>query len=158
MAPLQNVPETEVSLEACADYWARILQGIRAEAAEVPRDSYMEVRYEDLILYPVRELRKVAAFLNVSTPWKWLIKAALIPRPTEPIKWAERLRKPDIRAISPRIAGTLQHYGYDCYNKRHLLKVYPKVLLNQCFFSLIKGATTLKKQICKFQSSRKVGP
>ena len=51
------------SMETQADYWAR--QIVEARAQALGRPFYLEVRYEDLIADPVRELRRICGFLDL---------------------------------------------------------------------------------------------
>lgn len=52
------------SMEALADHWVRQITEARAQG--MGRPFYMEARYEDLIADPVRELRRICGFLDLS--------------------------------------------------------------------------------------------
>ena len=56
----------EFSIERAAQYWAAMVQEIRAKASSVP-GRYLEVRYEDLVLHPKATMQRVLAFLD--EPW-----------------------------------------------------------------------------------------
>lgn len=51
------------SMETLADYWVRQIADARAQGLGQP--FYLEVRYEDLIADPVRELRRICGFLDL---------------------------------------------------------------------------------------------
>lgn len=48
--------------------WRHIIQSIRADAAKLPDESYMELRYEDFVSNPMRALKSIYDFTDLSIP------------------------------------------------------------------------------------------
>ncbi len=48
--------------------WRYIIQSIRADVAELPKESYMEVRYEDFVQDPTQTLKSIYHFTDLSIP------------------------------------------------------------------------------------------
>src|SRR5205809_595320 len=52
-------------MPALAEFWAKRIRTGRSEGARLGGARYLELRYEDLVEGPVRELRRVCAFLDL---------------------------------------------------------------------------------------------
>jgi hypothetical protein len=53
------------SVDAAAQWWVDCVVGVRRQASALPDNSYLELRYEDLVAAPEETLRKVSRFLDL---------------------------------------------------------------------------------------------
>jgi hypothetical protein len=95
----------EVPLEAHVASWRRRLARIRAEAEALESGTYMEIRYEDVLVRTHEVLEAVAGWLELTPDPAWSSEAAQLPRPPRPwgdppIELALRLLPDDLRALN----------------------------------------------------------
>ncbi|NQU05451.1 MAG: sulfotransferase [Calditrichaeota bacterium] len=104
----------QVSLIECIKYWQKNLVVIREESKKIPTEAYLEVRYEDLILHPTHELRKIAKFLGVPITRGWILRASGIPKPLSLLNEKKRLTLTQYEKLTEEVNSTLQSLGYPC--------------------------------------------
>jgi hypothetical protein len=111
--------------------WREQVTLCRKMGAMLPADRYMEIRYEDLLASPERELRKICHFLGVGYAAEMLTYYRTVssnvpddrrglwplldqpPQAANVNKWKTKMSGAD-RAIFQRHAGALlTHYGYE---------------------------------------------
>jgi SAM-dependent methyltransferase len=107
-----------VSLIDCIRYWQRVVTAIQQESKRIPPDAYLEVRYEDLVLQPIRELRRIARFLGVPVTLNWLRKAYVVPRPFSLWRQRKRIGSTEYDALTTEVSSTLQAFGYSTTSYR----------------------------------------
>ncbi len=107
-----------------ARYWSQVVQGIRAQAAQVP-GRYLEIRYEELVQEPRATLERLLAFLGEA--WDDAVLAhhdqvrvstlesssAAVAQPltTGAVdRWRQELRAEDLEAIGREVGGLLQEW------------------------------------------------
>lgn len=94
--------------------WRRRINRIRNEAASLQADSYLELRYEDLINQPEVALTTVANFLAIDDETQWLTRAARIPqhqpRPLHDEQVFKHLTALDMRALTE--VGDIDYLRY----------------------------------------------
>lgn len=56
-------PGPDVALAAA--FWRDRIVSAREQASRIPKDCYLELRYEDLITAPEKELRRIAGFIDL---------------------------------------------------------------------------------------------
>lgn len=100
-----------VTLSQCVDFWQRILNLIREESSRIPSKSYMEVRYEDLILHPARELYRIARFLKISINPIWFWRATSTPQKTS-LHGRNPLPSAQYNQLTERVKPTLAAFDY----------------------------------------------
>lgn len=100
-----------VSLSQCIDFWQCILNLIREESTRIPSKAYLEVRYEDLVLHPVRELYKIARFLKIFPNPFWFRRAIMRPQKTS-LHGRNPLPLDQYNLLTQQVKPTLELYGY----------------------------------------------
>jgi len=100
------------ALLQCIQHWQRIVNHILQEYKKIPPDAYLEVRYEDLILCPVHELRRIAKFLGVKTSLCWLVMASKHIKPFSLWKEKKRIGASEYNLLTKEAASTLRACGY----------------------------------------------
>lgn len=95
-------------LDEALRLWCEYIQEARAHAADL-RDRLMEVRYEDLLENPRRELAALAAFCSLPTPKEGVERVAGAIRPSRAL--AHR-HDPVLRELAERWREQLRPFGY----------------------------------------------
>lgn len=100
-------------LETCALQWMVCVETARSAGARMPDARYQEVRYEDLIARPRREMAALLAFLDMEATDDLLDGMAdtVVERPVP--AWPDRLAPDEVTAIEARVGATLQCLGYE---------------------------------------------
>ena len=79
-AAIDRLLETRPPVELFGRYWSeQIERGLDASAA-LPPESLLEIRFEDLVTHPRRELARMAEFLEIGTEDDWIERAAALAR------------------------------------------------------------------------------
>jgi len=120
-----------------AKRWARYIRASARHKQEMP-DTYLEIRYEDLVIRPVEVIKKVCNFIGVdhedqmsdfyqiagsylsaSEPWK---DNCLKPIAKENIdKWKKDLYEKDDKVISLAAGKYMREYGYEPASRINLI-------------------------------------
>lgn len=82
-----NLPDTPVSLEAALKFWEALFLATQEQIQKIDSRDVLTVRYEDLVIYPAAEIKRIVRFLGFSEDDKWIGKAICHPRP-----FSEKLR------------------------------------------------------------------
>lgn len=110
--------------------WALSVDRMRRAARELPPDSFHELRYEDLVADPERELRSLCEFLGEEYDPAMAEPAAVAPvavpkwkdhhfRTREPVSaarvgsWRQRLEPWEISLCEAVLGDRLRSYGYE---------------------------------------------
>ena len=83
----------------------------------LPHDSWMEVRYEDLIAAPEAQLRRLCGFLGVGFSARMYDYARTssysLPDPRAGCRWRQQMRPREIQLVEARIGSQLAARGYE---------------------------------------------
>jgi LPS sulfotransferase NodH len=127
-------------------YWNRTIICARKMLKMLPEERYIEVRFEDLVSDPTREIKRITDFIGVDFEEKMVrdytktaqqkvgerihqhhIHLTKPPSSSQAFKWKKTL-KPADQAIAYQIAGeTLVELGYPEGVKSHPLKIFREV-------------------------------
>jgi hypothetical protein len=100
----------------------RIATDIQRESERIPDDAYLEVRYEDLVLHPLREIARITRFLNLPVSLYHLARAARIPRP---FALSSRLNGYDpvrYNSLTSEAKNGLRRFGYSTQPHKEQLR------------------------------------
>jgi len=117
------------SLYSAADLWQSYVRAARDSGARLPRDAYLEVRYEDLCADPRRTLTAICEFLGEAFDPRMLTHHEtasarqwsddpLHAKTSRPISteycgmFETRLARADRAALDAHIGATLELFGY----------------------------------------------
>ncbi len=84
------------TLEALAAYWTKLVRTAREYGARLPKECYLELRYEDLTHEPARELERVLRFVGLAPDANHAAMAAKM-RPGK--TWRETLSHEELVAF-----------------------------------------------------------
>lgn len=77
----------------------------------MPTSQYLEVRYEDLIVYPRETLQQIYTFLDLPIPAsQW--QATLIPDPQALARTYTNIQADDYMTLTNLVKPTLEEHGY----------------------------------------------
>ena len=148
----------EKNFMTAVDDWARNVDRARKMLRMLPYDRHMELRFEDLVCAPARELRRVTGFLGLDFEEKMLNSCpedkarefvnidlktdhshlSEPPSLSQTYKWRQKLSSAD-QAIASEIGGNLfRELDYPEGVTRHRLKIFKK------YFHRIKAVYTGK--------------
>ena len=102
--------EDRIDFELSIGYWRDMLHAARKVAESVPADSYLEVRYEDLILQPESTLERLMAFLGEAMDLGLLnfdFKQSSVGR------WKKDLSMDQLRVVNQLIGDAIEKEGYE---------------------------------------------
>lgn len=109
----RKVRATWPLLETCALQWDLSVRMARSACVRLPRSQYMELRYEDLVTEPRREVSAILEFLEIDKSAETLAKlTAGVDHQARP-KWVTGLSREQVLAMEASIADTLRELGYD---------------------------------------------
>jgi len=80
-AQLSHIEPYQVSLEEAILYWEKVVEATQAQAADLSKDRYLELYYEDLIIKPRLALQDVCDFLEIPSDGLWKFKGMIYPNP-----------------------------------------------------------------------------
>ena len=109
---LRAMRRTYTLLETCALQWSLSVQAVQSVLMQLPHDRYVEVRYEDLIPHPTRELSRVLDFMGVD------YDDETVARMTERVdgrsvpSWPRTLSADEVDTIERQVGAALERLGY----------------------------------------------
>ncbi|HEX6970039.1 MAG TPA: sulfotransferase [Micromonosporaceae bacterium] len=130
VASLQEMPWHRQGIYHSIAAWAQAVDNARIARRRLPADSFYELRYEDLVADPERELRALCAFLGEAYDEAMTRPAEIaeiaVPeyktwhrRTRGPVdgarvgSWKERLSDAEVALCEVLLADRLSAYGYD---------------------------------------------
>lgn len=108
-----------------AEYWSIYLEKGQADGALLPKEKYLEVRYEDLLLDPVLKMKEICRFLGepytdkILTYKKPSLASGQTPLLVKPIqldnafKWKKKLSAKDQKIFEKVAWDILKRNGYE---------------------------------------------
>lgn len=119
--------EPDVALAGSLANWEASIERVDAFARGLRPDQLLDVRYEDLVRWPERELERICAFAGLDTGEEAIAATLSAPRQGrrstpeavgEPISaapiasWRERLSPADAALVEHVVAPYLERFGY----------------------------------------------
>ncbi len=100
-------------LVICGIQWRECVMHALTCGRRLPEETYIEIKYEDLVTCPEQVWGKLAAFLDV--PFDGPSHDALLARASTSScgKWRQSLSEEQLRDLEPHIKPTLEFLGYD---------------------------------------------
>jgi hypothetical protein len=111
-----------------AKHWRRYVSQVEEMRAKLPGESYLQVRYEDLLLEPKSVLQQVCRFLGETfSPQMLSFHTNTKKYPTDPRnfknlnrplmtgntqKWKRNLSRREVRLVEAAAGPALERYGY----------------------------------------------
>lgn len=106
-----------------AKYWQRYVQVGTEHGKRLGQDSYIEIRYEDLLSNPAGTMQRISTFLGEEYSESLVHfkkanqagKTPLLQKPVQPDnagKWRSQMSHAGIRIFESVAAGTLAQFGY----------------------------------------------
>jgi hypothetical protein len=118
----------------CIRFWGRIAEEIRQESSFIPETSYLEVHFENLLLYPLREIVRIIQFLGISKSLSYLWRATQIPQPFKLISQLLGYESTRYDRLTHEMEESLRMFGYSTQSyKQNLIRQgvqCPKEVLN----------------------------
>lgn len=112
------------NLYVAADMWLAAENEWDALRALLPRDAWCEVRYEDLIVSPERELKRICGFLGVEFSERMFDYASKTTYALPDVKlnyqWKAGMPRREVQRLEAKTADRLSSRGYE-------LSGYPRV-------------------------------
>ena len=98
--------------QVCAIQWRESVNAARSQVAELSPDTYMEIRYEDLVEEPGRRFEQIREFFGLeedATFTRW-VNSRIDSSRRE--KWREDLGVEQLRLVNEQIGNTLSQLDY----------------------------------------------
>jgi len=106
----QTAPLQATSQEAIL-YWQKVVSRIKKQTNALPISQYLEVQYEDLIVYPRETLQQIYTFLDLPVPAsQW--QATLTPDPQALVRAYANIQPEDYKILTNLVKPTLEKHGY----------------------------------------------
>jgi hypothetical protein len=99
-------------IELCARHWRREMTEIQAAMTALDPRDHIQVRYEDLTINPMAELRRLIDFCDL--PWTGRYEGAIRKIKIENLnfKWQERLSSSEQNILQDTLGAQLEDLGY----------------------------------------------
>jgi len=110
--PLEMERAGEDRLSICARNWVRELQELRQQLAQIERDNVLEMRFEDLLRDPMRNLERVVRFLGLefSADYRHTIEALHLGPVRD--KWQSDWSESQLAHVLDEARPMLRELGY----------------------------------------------
>jgi len=105
----------------CIRFWGRIAEEIRQESSFIPETSYLEVHFENLLLYPFRETVRIIRFLGLPKSLSHLWRATQIPQPFKLVSQLLGYESARYDRLTHEMEENLQIFGYSTQPYRRKL-------------------------------------
>ncbi len=99
-------------IEACALQWRRCVQSATSQLSELPAGQVYSLRYEDLTLRPVEEMRKVLDFLGLQCTESRLSELTAEINHRSVGRWRSKMEPQSHSTIQHLIGDELNRHGY----------------------------------------------
>ena len=98
--------------EVCALQWQRCVKIAEHDLSQIELTRIHQLRYEDLVANPLKELSSISTFLKVDISAQYS-KNLIQGISTDSVgRWKQELNPNTLKLIQPLIQDTLKHYGY----------------------------------------------
>lgn len=99
-------------IEVCGIQWTKTVEKCLEDSREIPRDRYLEIKYEEIIQNPVHSFNKIFDYLNCSLDSQleeWLKRNIQSDKNQ---KWQEEFSQTDLDKLIPHIKNLMLELGY----------------------------------------------
>jgi hypothetical protein len=98
--------------EVCGAQWARSMQLAAKAFRSMDSNKVILVKYEDFVVFPVAQLKRIADFLEVEIKSEDASYMVSSVTPSSVGKWKKELDEQTLIKVMPYITPTLKEYGY----------------------------------------------
>ena len=125
----------------CVRFWGRIATDIRRESERIPQESYLEMRFEDLVLHPLRETVRIVRFLDLPVSLSHLGRAVQVPQPFKLGEQFLAYEPASYDRLTEEIEDELRTFEYSTqpYRQNRLTQLtkYPKEMFNRIVYQRV---------------------
>jgi hypothetical protein len=125
----------------CIRFWGRIATDIRRESERIPQESYLEMRFEDLVLHPLRETVRIVRFLDLPVSFSHLGRAVQVPQPFKLGEQFLAYEPASYDRLTEEIEDELRTFEYSTqpYRQNRLTQLtkYPKEMFNRIVYQRV---------------------
>ena len=104
-------PSDKPSMESAIKFWGDLIDEITRNLKKLNEDDYIEIKYEDLNLYPRKTIGKISSFLGLNSG-RAFQEAVRIPRPFPEKRQIKKLTNEEYQRFYPLIAQQMKRYNY----------------------------------------------
>jgi hypothetical protein len=104
--------DSKVSIEDALIFWEKVILKTIEELDKLPEEDVLTIKYEDLILFPAREVVKIAEFLGFDKNETWINKAIQIPKPFPENKQIDKFSAEQYEYYYNKVKSTMEKLGY----------------------------------------------
>lgn len=105
---LKNLTSSQVA----AKQWVISVETALRELKNVPRDQWLDLRYEQVVTDPVRWFQQIADFCEVKTTEEYLAAVKREVHPNSVDRWKKELKPEHLDEAMPIMAPLLERLGY----------------------------------------------
>ncbi|MFC1498821.1 sulfotransferase [Verrucomicrobiota bacterium] len=99
-------------VESCALQWKHTVEYVQKSAKQIPKERFMEVKYEDFISEPQKMLRAVGDMCELSWDNKDLNRIG-DDLENRNYKWREKFSPSEIETLNSVLGDFLKKLGYE---------------------------------------------
>lgn len=100
-------------LEVCAIQWRESIESVRRSLSHLGPEEAIEVRYEDLVHEPHREVSRILAFFGLGMTPEVEQHVAAHLTASSVGKWRRQIDREQLPLLLRHLGGTLRELGYD---------------------------------------------
>jgi len=109
---IDDIVKTHSLIELCGIQWLRCVESTLKSLEKLSRDEYIQIKYEDLVQNPTKELRKIANFLEIRDFYSIKKFADKEIKSDNVGKWKKTLSEEEKRLLIPHIQSMLKRFNY----------------------------------------------
>jgi len=109
---IYETKKTHSLLETCALQWEHSVTAARSACTHLPKDQYIELRYEDLIDTPNQEIEKILSYLNLHYDEQIISELSSNISQERTARWKAGLSNKELQKIEGLVGSTLSLLGY----------------------------------------------
>ncbi|MGM0519942.1 MAG: sulfotransferase family protein [Campylobacterota bacterium] len=107
-----NYSNEKISINQALQFWENVILETDKGFQNIKSKNRLEVKYEDIVFYPAKEISKIAEFLDIEDDKKALNKAITIPRAFPEKHQVKKLSDEEYEKCYVQIKETMQEFGY----------------------------------------------
>lgn len=105
------------TLTSALTFWEEVILETNLGLMSINRESRLEVKYENIVFHPTKEITRIATFLGIEGDRVSLRKAITIPRPFPEKHQVKKVNGLDYKRYYVTIKDTMEKFGYP-YDER----------------------------------------
>jgi hypothetical protein len=110
--PSYQPSSVKPSMEQAMAFWDSVIRETRHELHDIPNDDVLEVKYEDIVFTPAKEITAISHFLHIENDTHSLQKAITIPRPFPEKHQVKKLSEKNYQKYYSLTQEMMGFYGY----------------------------------------------